>query len=145
MMMAAFIIYFIKSETQFTHVGFNILAQSFNTKVNIVYAQWLMDKQPHIVLLASFNQQEKQAISVNNRGWIDVKQKEMPCEAIWLLIIETPMNSMQLSMSAIEVYSLNDTHQKNLGSVRKSVFRYVLFYGSYFEYNRAKGKVIKSN
>jgi hypothetical protein len=148
MMMAAFINYFLKSEDQFTHAGFNTLAQSFNTKVSTVHAQWLMDKQPLIVLLASFNQQEKQAVSVNNRGWIDVKQKEMPCEAIWLLIIETPMNSMQLSISAIEVHNLNDTHQKNLGSARKSVCRYVLFDGSYFEYNRAKGKVgkvIKSN
>ena len=132
MMMAVFLNYFIKSESQFTHAGFNTLAQSFNTKVSTVHAQWLMDQQPNIVLLASFNEQEKQAIPVNNAGWIDVKQKKMACEAIWLLIIEIPMSLMQFSINAIEV------HDKS-----KVQCRYALQDGSYFYYNRGNGKVSK--
>jgi hypothetical protein len=147
-MMAILINYVIKSESQFTNAGFNTLAQSFNTKVSTVHAQWLMDKQPSIVLLASFNNKEKQAIPVNNAGWVDVKHKELACEAIWQLIMETPMSLMQFSISAIEVHNSNDKHQKNQGAANKSECRYVLPDGSYFEYNRAKGKVgkvIKSN
>jgi hypothetical protein len=147
-MMAILINYVIKSESQFTNAGFNTLAQSFNTKVSTVHAQWLMDKQPSIVLLTAFNEKEKQAISVNNSGWIDVKQKQLACEAIWQLIMETPMSLMQFSISAIEVHNVNDAHQKNSSRAKKGLCRYVLFDGSYFEYNRAKGKVskvIKSN
>ena len=142
-MMAIFINYFIKSESQFTHAGFNTLAQSFNTKVNAVHAQWLMDKQPNIVLLTSFNQKEKQAIPVNNGGWIDVKQNQLTCDAIWQLIMETPISLMQFSISAIEVHNSNDKYQKNRGDAKNSLCRYVLLDGSYFEYNRAEGKVGK--
>jgi hypothetical protein len=62
--------------------------------------------------------------------------------------METPMSLMQFSISAIEVHNVNDAHQKNSSRAKKGLCRYVLFDGSYFEYNRAKGKVskvIKSN
>lgn len=138
-MMAVFINYFIKNEGQFTHAGFSTLAQGFNTKVSTVHAQWLMDRQPSTVQLVSFNKKDKQAISVNKAGWIDVKQKQLVCEAIWQLIMETPMNSMQFSISAIEVYSnLNERDEKT-----KEQCRYVMLDGSYFQYNRANGKVSK--
>jgi competence protein ComGC len=138
-MMAVFINYFIKSEDQFTHAGFTTIAQSFNTKVRTVHAQWLMDKQPNVVLLASFNKKEKQAISVNNKGWIDVQNKQLACEKIWQLVMETPMNLMKLSISAIEVH--DNTNEKN--DPAKAQCRYVLLGGSYFHYNRSNGKVSK--
>lgn len=138
-MMAVFINYSIKSEAQFTQAGFSTLAQSFNTKVSAVHAQWLMDKQPNIVLLASFNKKEKQAISVNNAGWVDVKQKKLACEAIWQLIMETPMSLMKFSISVIEVHdTTNEQHDK-----AKILCRYALLDGSYFHYNRVNGKVSK--
>lgn len=139
-MMAVFINYYIKSEEQFSHAGFTTLAQSFNTKVSAVHAQWLMDKQPNIVLLASFNRKEKQAIPVNKAGWIDVKTNDrLACENIWQLVMETPMDLMKLSISAIEVY--DHTNEKN--DQAKAQCRYVLLDGSYFNYNRANGKVSK--
>lgn len=141
-MMAVFINYYIKNEAQFTHAAFTTLAQSFNTKVSTVHAQWLMDKQPNIVLVASFNNKEKKAISVNKAGWVDVKQ-ELACEAIWQLIMETPMSLMQFPISAIEVHNLQDMNQGNQGISKKSECRYLLFDGSYFQYNRVKGKVSK--
>jgi len=138
-MMAVFINYFVKSEPQFTHAGFTTLAQSFNTKVSAVHAQWLMDKQPNIVLLASFNKKDKQAIPVNKTGWIDVQQKNLACEAIWQLVMEAPMNLMKFSISAIEVH--DNTNKQEVQT--KAQCRYALLDGSYFHYNRANGKVSK--
>ncbi|MBL4766037.1 MAG: hypothetical protein JKX67_12325 [Colwellia sp.] len=138
-MMAVFINYFVKSEGQFSHAGFTTLAQSFNTKVSTVHAQWLMDKQPNIVLLASFNKKAKQAIPVNSVGWIDVQQKNLACQAIWQLVMETPMSLMKFSISAIEVH--DNTNEQNIQT--KGQCRYALLDGSYFHYNRVNGKVSK--
>lgn len=138
-MMAVFINYFIKSEAQFSHAGFSTLAQSFNTKVSAVHAQWLMDKQPNIVLLASLNKNEKQAISVNSAGWVDVTQKQLACENIWQLIMETPMSLMKFSISAIEVHDKTKEQDVQV----KALCRYALLDGSYFHYNRTNGKVSK--
>lgn len=146
-MMAVFINYFIKSEAQFTRAGFATLAQSFNTKVNTVHAQWMMDNQPDIVYLASFNEEKKQAIPVNKAGWIDVQQTPLSCEVIWHLVMEVPISSMKFPMSAIEVRTAHSEHQseyqRERGSAQNSECRYVLLDGSYFQYNRAKGKVSK--
>lgn len=138
-MMAVFINYFIKGEAQFTQAGFATFAQNFNTKVNAVHAQWLMDKQPNVVLLSSFNKKEKQAVPVNQKGWIDVKHEELACEAIWQLIMETPMSLMKFSISAIEVH--DKTSEQNVND--KVQCRYILIDGRYFNYDRANGKVSK--
>ncbi len=134
-LMAVFINYFIKNEAKFTHAGFASVAQSFNTKVTAVHAQWMMDKQPNVVYLASLNKVDKQAVSVNKAGWIDVKQNTLSCEAIWQLVMEVPMNTMKFSVSAIEVHTAKTS--------QNSECRYVLLDGSYFQYNRANGKVSK--
>jgi len=147
-MMAVFINFYIKNESQFTQVGFATIAQSFNTKVNAVHAQWMMDKQPNVVYLASLNNEKKEAVSVNKAGWIDVQQTQLSCDAIWQLVMEMPISAMKFPVSAIEVYTANSNQQSKQGSSENSVCRYVLVDGSYFQYNRAKGKVskvIKSN
>jgi len=151
-MMAVFINFYIKNESQFTQAGFATIAQSFNTKVNAVHAQWMMDKQPNVVYLASLNNEQKEAVSVNKAGWIDVQQTQLTCDAIWQLVMETPISAMKFPVSAIEVHtSLNKRlgkQQSKEGDSIKSECRYVLLDGSYFQYNRAKGKVskvIKSN
>lgn len=138
-MMAVFINYFVKSEAQFSHAGFAALAQSFNTKVSAVHAQWLMDKQPRTVLLSSFNNQKKQAVPVNSHGWIDVKDKKLACEAIWQLVMESPMSLMKLSISAVEVYDKTNSQETQ----SKGLCRYALLDGSFFYYNRTNGKVSK--
>ena len=133
-LMAIFINFYIKNESKFTQAGFATIAQSFNIKVNAVHAQWLMDKQPNVVYLASMNNTDKEAIPVNKSGWIDVKQAKLSCEAIWQLVVEMPISEMSYSVSAIEVHTLKDNKQNR-------ECRYVLLDGSYFQYNRAKGKV----
>lgn len=150
-MMAVFINYFIKGESQFTQAGFTTIAQNFNTKVNTVHAQWMMDKQPNVVYLASLNEDKKQAISVNKAGWIDVKHKQLTCEVIWQLVIEVPIRTMSFPVSVIEVFTSDSQDQSKSQSKHKteqvnsesSHCRYVTLDGSYFQYNRAKGKVSK--
>jgi hypothetical protein len=137
--MAVFINYFLKNEAQFTHAGFATLAQNFNTKVSTVHAQWLMDKQPNTVQLVSLNKKEKQAIPVNKAGWIDVNQQKLTCAAIWQLVMETPINLIQLSITALEVNSNINKQYKQ----EKVQCRYVMLDGSYFQYNRTNGKVSK--
>lgn len=148
-MMAVFIKYFIENEDQFIKAGFSVVSQTFSTKVTAVHAQWMMDRQPNIVYLASLNRKNKQAVPVNKAGWIDVKQALLPCEAIWLLVIEEPMHSMHFSVSAIEIHSSEPLEQgktkrgenQEQHRIENTVCRYVLLNGSYFQYNRAKGKV----
>ncbi len=142
-MMAIFIKFFIKNEDQFIHAGFAAIAQSFNTKVNAVHAQWMMDKQPTIVYLASLNKKEKQAIPVNKSGWIDAQREQLACEEIWQLVMETPMTSVSFLVSAIEVRNLYSNNNRKQQTAENSQCRYVLLDGSYFQYNRAKGKVSK--
>lgn len=151
-MMAVFINFYIKNESQFTQAGLEAIAQTFNTKVNAVHAQWMMDKQPRVVYLASLNSKTKQAISVNKAGWIDAQDKQSPCDAIWQLIMEIPIQDIKLAVSTVEVHTAYnesiDTRQNTSSDFNHSECRYVLPDGSYFNYNRAKGKVskvIKSN
>jgi hypothetical protein len=142
-MMAIVINFFNKNESQFTQAGFSAIAQNFNTKVNAVHAQWMMYKQPNTVYLASLNNVEKQVIPVNKKGWIDVTGKQLVCEKIWLLVMQVPMIEMKYPISTIEVRTTNDSRVRNDGGYIYSKCRYVLLDGSYFQYNRAEGKVSK--
>ena len=142
-MMAVFINFYIKNESQFTQAGFATIAQSFNTKVNTVHAQWMMDKQPNVVYLASLNNEKKQAVPVNKAGWIDVQQTQLSCDTIWQLVMEMPISAMKFPVSAIEVHTSLGKQRSKDGDSIKSECRYVLLDGSYFQYNRAKGKVSK--
>ena len=146
-MMAVFINFYIKNEDQFTQAGFATIAQSFNTKVNAVHAQWMMDKQPSVVYLASFNKAQKQAVPVNKAGWIDLQQTPLSCEAIWQIIIEIPLSAMKFPISAIEVHTSHSSSHSNSQDTQNSTdnneCRYVLLDGSYFQYSRTQGKVSK--
>ena len=146
-MMAVFINFYIKNESPFIQAGFATIAQSFNTKVNAVHAQWMMDKQPNIVYLASLSNEQKQVVPVNKAGWIDVQQAQLPCEEIWQLIIDMPISAMKFPVSAIEVRTSHrnaqDKPKGKQNSTENKVCRYVLLDGSYFQYNRNDGKVSK--
>ena len=69
---------FDENEHVFTDTGFNALANSFTTKVQIVHAQWLMDKQPNIVKVKDV-QGDSQRIAVNKYGWIDSNDNTNRC------------------------------------------------------------------
>ncbi len=136
-LMSVFINYFIKQEAQFSETGFKTLAQTFTTKVAIIHAQWLMDKQPQVVELASINNSEKQMITVNELGWVDTKQTPLVCEQIWQLVMATPLNFMKQSITAIEVRHFSAQPPQGVSLV----CRYMLSSGAYFDYNQGNGRV----
>lgn len=140
-LMSVFINYFIKQQDQFSDAAFESLAQTFTIKVSTVHAQWLMDKQPPVVKLASMNKVEKQSISVNERGWIDVNNSSLACEKIWQLVMESPLSLMKQSVAAIEVRNFSAEGSKSTNVL----CRYILSNGVYFDYNRQKGKVSAVN
>ena len=82
-------------------------------------------------------------MTVDKKGWVDVKTVKLPCEEIWQLVMEVPMTSMKFSVSAIEVNKSYKNSQREQGEYESSQCRYILLDGSYFQYNRAKGKVSK--
>ncbi len=135
LLMAIFIKYFFEQEEQITEAGFNNLAQNFNSTVLAVHAQWLMDKKPNVVILSIVNNTNKQVVSVNAKGWLDVTGNDSACEKIWLSAMAIPLSLMKLSVAVIEVRNneKNDFHQ----------CRYLLPSGHYFDYNSGIGKVSK--
>ncbi|MGL1956516.1 MAG: hypothetical protein OCD00_04300 [Colwellia sp.] len=136
-MMTIFIRYFMTQEQQITVTGFNALAQSFNSKVTVVHAQWLMDKQPLKMVVSSFNRQKPQIIPVNKKGWIDVKHNNLACEKIWQHTLEVPMQILQTVVSAIEI-------QKS--SMKKGrLCRFSIISGQYFEYQTNTGRIKLGN
>ena len=136
-LMSVFINYYLKQGPQFTNAGFTSLAQNFTTKVATIHAQWLMDKQPNYVSLASINNTNEQLIPVNQWGWVDVKETSLVCEQIWQLVMEAPLTLMKLPIAAIEVRDFANQSKND----PKLSCRYVLPNGNYFDYNRVNGRV----
>jgi len=136
-LMSVFINYFIKQEAHFSETGFKTLAQAFTTKVATIHAQWLMDKQPLVVELISLNSSEKQLITVNELGWVDVKQAPLVCEQIWQLVMGTPLSFMKQSITAIEIRHFSAQPPQGV----RLVCRYMLSSGAYFDYNQGNGRV----
>lgn len=130
-LMVSFIHYFFKQEDQLTNVAFSRLAQNFSTKVTVVHAQWFMDKQPNIVIIALPKEQQK--VSVNNNGWIDHLEGNLACSHIWNMVMMEPMFIMKMPISAVEV--------KKAGINVGRICRFELPSGQYFEYNAHSGKV----
>ncbi|MBL0709798.1 MAG: hypothetical protein JJV99_02100 [Colwellia sp.] len=137
MLTSVFVNYFIKQESQLNETAFKTLAQTFMSKVSTIHAQWLMDKQPRIVKLASINNQDKQLVSVNKFGWVDAKHKPLVCEYIWQVIMESPMSVMKQPIVAFEVRNFTEQSVTKISLV----CRYILSSGVYFDYNRLNGRV----
>jgi competence protein ComGC len=138
-LMQLFVGYYFTQEKNIANAGFKTLAQNFKNTIVVVHAQWLMDKQPSVVVLSSLNSQEKVSISVNKKGWLDseknvqMKYSTSACENIWQLAMNIPMSLMKLPIAAVEIHdeTLSDYHQ----------CQYVLSTGEYFVYTSGTGKV----
>ncbi len=136
-LMAIFILYVLPQKQRLTNAGFTSLAQNFNSNIISIHALWLMDKQPNLVQVSSFNKQETQSVPVNKKGWVDVKPSFQACEQIWQLVMLMPLNLMKYNITSLE---LRD-NQKN-----EQVFhhcRYLLSSGEFFDYVSRNGKVTK--
>jgi len=137
LLMANFIAVFMDQSEQIKRTGFKRLANNFSSKVTIVHGQWLMDLKPKQVVLSSLNTHELEYISVNNKGWIDTREKNnSACQQIWQLVFNAPMQYMQSPISAVEV---------NNRKLSGRACRYNLTAEVYFEYHRDSGKIISSH
>ncbi len=130
--MATFIHYFFKQEQQFSDTGFTILAHKFSATVVSVHAQWYMDKKPNIVMVITMDGQQ-QRVSVNDKGWINSISAESICQKIWQTILEEPLVFIKEPVSAVEI--------KRKSEQKKSLCRYGLPSGHYFDYDLENGKV----
>lgn len=132
-LMAVFISYFFEQEEQLTSTGFTGIAQSFNTTVLAVHAQWLMDNKPNVVALSLVGNKEKQLVTVNQSGWLDISEHNAPCEQIWQLAMTAPMALMKFTIVSIEIHKVNEMNYHRC--------QYVLPSGQYFEYYSGNGQV----
>ncbi|MEW6981163.1 hypothetical protein AAD001_00770 [Colwelliaceae bacterium 6471] len=144
LMMAGFISYFLKQETQITSAGFRALANSFATKVIAVRSQWFMDKKPNFIILTTKDtidgtreNSSNQKITVNKKGWIDVSEDNLACEKIWQLTMNLPLNFIKSPIATVEVKN-NAEQQTGQGRI----CRYSVSSTDYFEYHTGSGKVI---
>ena len=135
--MTSFIYYFFKQESQLTSTGFNAIAKQFAVQVTTIRAQWYMDKQPNIVVISRLelnnNNDENSHISVNKKGWVDVKVQSLACEKIWHYVVNAPMSFIKNPVIAIEV--------KRKSTPFGRICQYSLASGLYFEYKSYNGKV----
>lgn len=132
-LMSIFLHYFFKNEDLLRESGFNQVAQLFNSKVNMVRSQWMMDKQPVWVEVKSYDddgEAHQQKVKVNKRGWIDSEATQTKCNEIWRDTMESPMIFLNLPISAILI---NEESQ--------SYCRYQIESGEYFLYFPINGKV----
>jgi competence protein ComGC len=136
LLMASFIFYFFKHQTQLTQAGFASIAQVFSARVTGIHAQWFMDQQPKFVSVESSQIQTdggtKINIPVNRAGWVDVGEDVLSCQKIWTFVMETPLLYMKQSVGAVLI-------EQN--SQLLPYCQYSLPSGEYFTYQRHNGKV----
>lgn len=135
-LMAVFIYYFFKQEASFTDTNFTAMKNSFSARVTVARAQWMMDNQPSSLILQAGpeagNSSEKLALTLNRNGWIDSKQQH-PCEKIWNMAMDSPLQLMKSTISAVELQGVD--------SKGFSYCRYIVASGEYFDYNAGSGRV----
>ena len=128
---------FFSQQEKVTNTAFVGLAQNFTTKVNVVHAQWMMDKQPNVVELSRLNSQEKQYVNVNGSGWVDNEHTSLACHIIWQQTLAMPLKVVESTVVAIEI----QTNAMKNGRL----CRYSIANGQSFDYRSDTGKVKQVN
>ena len=124
---------FFSQQEKVTNTAFINLSQNFTSKINVVHGQWLMDKQPDVVVLNRLNSNEKEFINVNRKGWVDNEHSSLACHKIWQQILAMPLQVVRTKVIAIEILS-------NANEIGR-LCRYSLANGQYFDYRSDTGKV----
>jgi len=135
-LMMVFIRSFFNQEQHITGTAFNSLAHAFASKVQIVHSQWLMDNQPNVVILQSWNKNEVELVYVNSHGWIDTQLESEVCQVIWQQAMSVPLAFMKSPVAAIELVS---------GQNSGHVCRYQIEEQLFFDYDSSTGKVELNN
>jgi hypothetical protein len=128
---------FFSHQEKITNIAFVGLAQNFTSKVNVVHGQWLMDKQPNVVVLSQMNSKEKQYVDVNFSGWIDTKNTRLACLNIWQQTLAMPLKVVKSKVVAIEI--------KHKAIKNGRLCRYSIANGQSFDYRSDTGKVKQVN
>lgn len=128
-LMAIFIYYAFRQESQITQVGFETLTNAFSSKVTAIRAQWFMENQPNVVVVKD----KSLRIKVNRKGWVDYSPASGHCVSTWQAVMQPELKFMNQIVSAIEIKK--DQHQV--------IFycRYQLSSGQYFDYYPSTGTV----
>lgn len=156
LLMTTFIHYFFKRSDEFTHAGFNALANAFSAQINAIHAQWIMDKKPDYLYLKEFTRESQEASSTENRlvkqklikaipmnkkGWVDIPEylregNHTRCAQIWQYVMESPMSLMKETISATQLL-------KNKGQLSGVICKYSIDnkVTEFFEYDTTSGKV----
>jgi len=133
-LMASFVYYFFKEESEIKQVGFANIASQFSSKITAIKAQWYMDKQPNVVTIKTVDDAEDTiAVEVNKSGWVNPTTEDNACQMVWQWVMQSPMFFMKHPVSA---YLVTDNMHN-----RESHCRFSLPSGKFFEYWPKTGKV----
>ena len=124
---------FFEQEANVTDIAFVGLAQNFTTKLNVVHGQWMMDRQPKIVVINSLNSAEQEAIFVNRAGWIDSEFSVLACQKIWQQALAVPLHVANSPITAIEIQNISINNGR--------LCRYSIANGQSFDYRSDIGKI----
>lgn len=136
-MMKLLVDVFFSQQAKVTDTAFVSLAQNFTSKINVIHGQWLMDKQPRIVVLTRLNSKVKELIHVNEMGWVDNVHNSLACHQIWQQTLAIPLQVIKSKVIAMEI------HKNTIKNGR--LCRYSIANGQYFDYRSDTGKVKSVN
>jgi type II secretory pathway pseudopilin PulG len=100
---AVFISSFFKQEQQLSNAAFESLVQEFSSRIQVIHAQWMMDKQPNVVQLRILNSKEIERVTVNKKGWVDSSSRTSPCQDIWFMATGAPLIFMNSPVTVIDI------------------------------------------
>lgn len=147
-LMATFIHYFFKSETQINQVGFANLANNFSSQIILIHSKWLMDGKPVQVKVTENNllksRKKIKFISVNKKGWVNSKALNLSCTDIWQNVMSMPMFYAKKPVSAVQLQRHVDVNKKTLNEQQQIICRFSIESGQFFEYYSKNGKVISA-
>ena len=133
-LMASFVYYFFKQESEYGQTVFARIANNFAERVVLSHSQWLIEANPVFVELPAYdrdNQRQSLVIEMNKYGWLDTKQPNA-CAAIWQAATDMTIEDFIEPLAAVEI-------QINQQGGR--ICRYSLASGIYFDYNSQTGAV----
>jgi competence protein ComGC len=134
-LMTSFLMYFFKHQGQVTQTGFNNVSYVFAARLNAMRAKWMMSGQPRFIFVDDETSSTQMKVSLNSKGWVENSASVAGCKSTWLQIMGSSIDNQESNILAIWL-ALNSTN-----TVQKSLCRYSLSGGEYFNYTPSNGKV----
>lgn len=142
-LMAYFVKHFLQNEPSYQEVSLDVTFSQFASQVVSIHSQWYLEQQPETMAIiekaVDGSTLNKRWITLNKKGWPDVKSAERPCADIWQLVMAQPLLVRNTPVSAVQVKF--NTEPNMIGKI----CRFYLTNQRYFEYNSGNGEVSKAN